>query len=265
MFNDALHAMVDAERDALAAHLTSWDQGSCLDSRQVSANIRQETALRLDAFVALLRDFHGEVVSNPGDALGGWAKACRRHQLKGAAVPDPVPHRLGRALTISRYAKLLGPGQISDELAEWTIRKVAMAGTTPGPREARIIRQGPLGQHLIWATFKEDAPTEDPFHHLPCRTEAIRTALGLGHCSETETLVLLTWRREGPWATLALHRPTVADAATFPWYRPVSDPAASWGYTKPLAPNPAALPPCPEVVHQVITGETIVFPVRLAC
>lgn len=263
MFNDAVNSMAADERKSLDTHLENWSQGSCPNARQVASNIRLETALGLESFISLLRNFHEELNLDPADALGGWERACRRHQLKGAAVPEPVPLRLGRAIPIREYAKLFAPSPLSEEQVERAIRKVAMAGSSPSPRETRLLRKAPVGRYLIWATFSEDMPSENPFANLPCRTEAIRTALGLGHCPETETLVLLTWRREDRWAELALHRPTVADAAAYPWYRPVSDASAKWGYTQPLAPNPDSCRACPEVVHEVITGETIVFPVSL--
>ena len=143
------------------------------------------------------------------------------------------------------------------------IRKLALAGSSPNPREARLLRRAPMGRFIVWATFREDEPDDDPFGHLPKTTEGIRTALGLGECPETETLVLINWRREGPYATLSIHRPTVADAGMYPWYRPVSDASANWGYTAPLDPNPDELPAFPEVVHENIAGETLLFPLYL--
>ncbi len=192
-----------------------------------------------------------------------WETVCRKHQFRGAALAEPVPTLLGRAVPIQTYAKLLAPSALTDAQTEALIRKVAMAGASPVEREAKILRRGPVGRHVIWATFSAAAAAESPFRSMPHRTESIRTALGLGHLSETETLVLVSWRRVGPFATLALHRPTIADAGSFPWFRPVNDVAARCGYTRPLDPNPKGLSPCPEVVHKEITGETLVFPIIL--
>lgn len=265
MFAGALDSLDATDRDLIIGQLDGWANGSCSKSSQVAANIRAETALSTDSFLALLRDFCGELKGDPADPRAGWKNACRKHKYAGAPVPPPGPARLGRALPIGQYAKLLAPKVgLTDAKAEDMIRKIILAGPSPVAREARLLRKGPLGRFLIWATFRNGDSDADPFEHLPKRTEAIRTALGLGECPETETLVLVTWRREGPLATLAIYRPTVADAEMYSWYRPVADPTSPWGSTAPLSPNPASLPACPEVVHEVIAGETLVFPVCLA-
>lgn len=265
MFVDAIKLLSDDDRELLTGHLDGWLNGTCQKSAQVASNIHLETALSIDEFRSLLFDFCDELKRVPADARSGWETSCRKHQFKGQPVPDPAPTRLGRALPIDRYAKLLAPVVgLTDAEAEEMIRKITLAGTSPVLREARLLQRAPIGSFLIWATFREDDPNDDPFLLLPKRTEDIRTALGLGECSETETLVLLTWRREGSLATLAVHRPTVADAEMYCWYRPVPDATAKWGSTAPLPPNALGFPACPEVVHEVITGETLVFPVCLA-
>lgn len=265
MFAATVDSLDAADRDLLAGQLELWINGSCSKSSQVASNIRAETALNVDSFLTLLRDFCGELRGNPADARGCWVTACRQQKCEGPLVTSPGPARLGRALPIAQYAKLLAPEVgLTDAKAEDMIRKIVLAGASPIPREVRLLRRSPLGRFLIWATFRDGDSDADPFEHLPKRTEAIRTALGLGECPETETLVLITWRREGPWATLAVFRPTVADAEMYSWYRPVADPSSPWGSTAPLPPNPSSLPACPEVVHKIIAGETLVFPVCLA-
>lgn len=265
MFAATVDSLDAVDRDLLSGQLDLWLNGLCPKSSQVASNIFTETALTVDAFLALLRDFCNELRGNPTDARSCWETACRRHKFAGAPVSAPGPARLGRALPISQYAKLLAPKVgLTDAKAEDMIRKVVLAGNSTVPREARLLRRGPLGSFLIWATFRDGDPDADPFEHLPKRTEAIRTALGLGECPETETLVLITWRREGPWSKLAVYRPTVADAEMYSWYRPLPDPTSPWGFTAPLPPNVTSLPACPEVVHEVIAGETLVFPVCLA-
>lgn len=265
MFTATVDSLDAVDRNLLAGQLDVWLNGSCPKSSQVAANIHAETALTVDAFLALLRDFCRELRGNPTEARTCWETACRQHKFAGALVSAPGPTRLGRALPIGQYAKLLAPKVgLTDSKAEDMIRKIVLAGTSPVSREERLLRSSPLGSFLIWATFRDGDPDADPFEHLPKRTEAIRTALGLGECPETETLVLITWRREGPWATLAVYRPTVADAEMYSWYRPLANPSAPWGFTAPLPLNPSSLPACPEVVHEVIAGETLVFPVCLA-
>lgn len=264
MFINAVESLDSEDRVLLNEKIDQWRKNSCASFRRIASNIDTETALGVDAFVALLQDFCAELQTAPADSISAWETACRRHKFKGEPVPPPAPTRLGRALPVGRYAKFLAPkAGLSDAKAEAMIRKVALAGASPRRREVRLLRSAPVGKFLIWATFHEDEPNHNPFEQLPHRTEAVRTALGLGECPETETLVLISWRREGLLATLSIHRPTVADAEAYSWYRPVADASAKCGYTAPLAPNLYNLPACPEVVHEEITGETLVFPVYL--
>jgi len=264
MFANTVQSLTPDDRKLLTEQLGLWRNGACDKSKRVACNIDAETALGIDDFLALLQDFCTELRNDPAEPVSGWEAACRRHKFKGKPVPNPAPTRLGRALPIQQYAKLLAPKVgLSDAKAEEMIRKVALSGSTPGPRETRLLRRTPVGRFLIWATFRENKPDGDPFGHLPKNTEAVRTALGLGECPETETLILINWKREGALATLSIHRPTVADAEMYSWYRPVQNAAAPWGFTEPLAPNLQNFSPCPEVVHEVVTGETLVFPVHL--
>lgn len=104
--------------------------------------------------------------------------------------------------------------------------------------------------------------TEDPFAGLPRDTSSIRIALGLGAEDSTRPFLLLNYEA-GDESSLSLHRPTIADAGTYSYFRPVSDPAAKCGLTHPLSPNPRRLKGRPEVVHKQISGKSMVFPYSL--
>ncbi|MEZ5330226.1 MAG: hypothetical protein R3F19_34700 [Verrucomicrobiales bacterium] len=143
-------------------------------------NIVNETALSLPDFIALLNDFAEQLRKDSTDSMHCWTMACRRHQFKGAPMPDPVPSVLGRADTVGNYAgRLADSCSLSTEQCGNLIRKVALAGTSPVPREIRLLRKAPVGRYLIWATFSQNEPTVSPFASLPRTAEAIRTALGL--------------------------------------------------------------------------------------
>jgi hypothetical protein len=173
---------------------------------------------------------------------------------------------LGRALPIGHYAKIISDSasvHLTPDQCDALLREVAMAGTAVTPRKARTLRQALLGRYVLWATFCSAHPDDGPFEHLPRTTEAIRTALGLGACPVTETLVLVSYRRQGVHATLELFRPTIGEAEAYHYFRPHPDPAAQHGMTCPLMPNAGGLAPQPEVVHREIAGETLVFPLYL--
>jgi len=267
MYSETISALDDNERQLVVEQMGAWASGACERWRRIVGNVQGETALSLDAFGKLLRDFCSELSRGSKTAEAAWVDACRAHQFEGPVLPPPSPERLGRATPLSSYAAVVSdsPGVgLSPDRCEKLIRKIHIDGTSASPRERRTLQRARLGRHVIWATFHQPAPDHCPFDHLPRTTEAIRTALGLGECSETETLVLLSYRSGGSWGMLELYRPTVAEAGTYCWYCPVSDGTASTGMTRPLDPNPQSLAPQPEVVHREIAGESLVFPLYLA-
>lgn len=85
---------------------------------------------------------------------------------------------------------------MTETKVEALIRNLALTGSSARPREMRILRRALLGRYVIWASFDEAEPSRSPFEKGPRTAEAVRTALGLGHCSETETLILLTYGTE---------------------------------------------------------------------
>ena len=261
-------AAVSATGGAIAlARLDAWRSGAVDQWRQVVANIEAETALSVDDLVALLTDFASELTRGLQPPHTCWIQVCWRHQFKGPRVPSPSPAIVGRATPIGGHAKVVSdsPGaSLSPDQCEALLRKVAMAGAAAMPRDMRVLCGASLGSYVLWATFCSAKPGDCPFEHLPRTTDAIRTALGLGECAETETLVLVSYETQGSHAALELFRPTIADAGGYHWYRPHPLPAAPHGLTCPLMPNAGGLAPQPEVVHRPATGERLVFPIYLA-
>lgn len=267
MYASATAALEPSELARLNAGMGHWDSGPCDKWRQVAANIRVETALSLADFVSLLKDFCQELITDPLNPAAGWTNACRRHQFRGVRLVAPIPECLGRATPLGNYAKIVSTSPsvgLSSDQCETLIRKVILNGAATSGREIRILRRARLGRYVVWATFHEAAPGTSPFDHFPKDAESVRTALGLGECSETETLILMTYRSRHSRGELALFRPTIAEAEAYSWYRPVSDATSFCGRTAPLQPNVAGLPPQPEVVHSEIDGETLVLPLYLA-
>lgn len=264
MFAAALASLATDDVTLVYEKLGAWKAGACGQYRQIAVNIEAETALAASAFAGLLSSFVEEFARCPKPEEA-WVAACRRHQFAGAVLPAPVPARLGRAIPIANYADIIsraGGSHLSPDQCEVLLREVSMAGPAPHRRLRAALQAAPIGRHVIWATFCAAHPGDCPFDHLPRTTEAVRTALGLGGYAETETLVLISYGSTLASGPLALHRPTIADAADYSWYRP-APPAATYGSTFPLPPNPSGIAPQPEVVHRETTGETLVFPVYL--
>jgi hypothetical protein len=84
----------------------------------------------------------------------------------------------------------------------------------------------------------------------------------LGDPKFNETLIVLVWSHADSGSP-PLHRPTVADAGDYPYYRPRADGAAPWGLTAPLKPNRDALQPQPEVVMREISSRGLRLPFRI--
>ncbi len=266
MYSRAVTALSPDQTTLVSGQVTAWETGACPRWRRVSANIQAETALTFDLFCQLLEKFAGELSAGVDAPEECWRNACRSNQFNGRRLPDPIPECLGRATPISNYAILISesPGVTkSDTECEKLIRKIDMKGPAAHPRELRILRRARLGRYVVWATFNEADSSRNPFDVLPRTREEVRTALGLGDCSETDKLVLLSYRSMGSWGSLELFRPTIAEADQYCWYSPVADSSADYGMTRPLDPNPSALLPQPEVVHREITGEALLFPLYL--
>lgn len=252
----------------VSAQFAVWESSASWPWQRIVLNISGETALPVSAFSELLVTFATEIQKGAQPPEACWITACRAHHFKGNPVPPPMPGRLGRAVPLSGYAKLVqetGSTPLTVSQVEDLIRKVVLAGATPNPREFRILQRATLGRFVIWATFNAHRPDTNPFDSMPRSTDTVRTALGLGECPETETLVLLSYgTAAGSSPAFELFRPTICEAAAYAWYCPHPDASASCGMTQPLAPNNAGLPAQPEVVHREISGGTLALPLYLA-
>jgi len=267
MFSAALNSLSATNSAVVVSQLTAWESGSCSKWRRVAANIKSEVALSTSAFAALLTDFATELTKDPANPDSSWDSACQKHHFKGSLMPPPLPDRLGRAAPIGGYAKIISASpsvSLTPDECEALLRKIILAGSAPNAREARILQHARLGRYVIWAAFSATHPHENPFDRFPKTTDAVRTALGLGECSETETLVLVCYLSGGSSGPIDLFRPTVGEAGSYCWYCPNPNLTASHGLTEPLPPNKVGLLPMPEVVHREISGETLTFPLYLA-
>ena len=174
----------------------------------------------------------------------------------------------GRAVTRKAYVRYISSdNRISRRNAEDLLRQALRAsreGRETPSYHKRVLREAPIGRYVIWASFSGEAPETDPFGRLPRTTEAIRTALGLGHIDVNESLVLITYNTEAPDVRIELYRPTIAEAAEHAHFRPCREADSPHGWTSPLPPNHAGLDAQPEVVHPEVRGRTLVFPIHEA-
>jgi len=119
------------------------------------------------------------------------------------------------------------------------------------------VREAPL----VWATFNSDDSQQDPCGCMPNEAATVCACLALDKRSLDKELLALRYRLPGgisPWF------PTVvAAAASRGWnehWRP-ADEGEPHGWTEPW-PGYGDTTPCPEVVHERITGECMVYPIR---
>jgi hypothetical protein len=261
MYLSALEELEPDERRVVSAALAGW--ATDRDCSQVGRNIAAETALALGDFVALLKRFAAELAASRGP-VEAWQTACRRQKFKGRRLgSEDCPGVLGRATSVEALAisiKETFP-QFTRRQAERLLYRIDGA-TWPGEADKTYLRGTPLGRYLIWATFNPEERAANPFDRLPQTRRAICTALGLGHFRPEESLATLAWDHETSGSP-PLHRPTVADAEDYPFFRPHRDPDAAWGETEPLPPNEEGIEPQPELVMPVVLGRGLKFPIRI--
>lgn len=238
---------------------------------QVGANIQRECALVSEHFQSLLSTFADELAAATLELtveaqIEAWCRACKAHELRGPPIAaEARPTVLGRASRVGGLARAISSasgGHLSEDKAERGLRKYAGKPRLP-PRFDAPLRAAPLGRDILWATFHPKDRRLDPFSCLPDRAAPVRCALGLGYHPEREEVVTLVYGTDGPAHGRPIHRPTVADANSYTYYRPYHDAAADHGYTATLRPNEADVPPMPEVVHAQITGAALILPYRI--
>ncbi len=266
-FDDALASLAEPDRSLVNDCFANWAVHD--DWRQIAANVRDELALGLDMLKALLRRFAEQLATlasapSADTWKAAWCAACEPFELHGIEVPTASrPARLGRAWMVGSFARSISAARnhLSQDQAERYLRKYANK-SPPASWEAQL-RAGSLGGRVIWATFHPTDATMDPFACLPDSATSVRCALGLGFPSVDAEVLLLTYGTTAPAHGLPLHRPTIADANSYPFYRPHADISAYHGYTAPLPPNSSGLAPMPELVHQQINAAALILPYRI--
>ncbi len=257
-------ALDDLEPDAtrqVELAFTGWSADAKLG--QVSQNIARETAFDTTRFTSLLKAFAAQLASGkmPEDA---WRTACRFHKLQGREISTAdCPAILGRAKSLEDHAVSIARasrGTLTSSEAKKLLLKNSGALRARGFET--FLRDAPLGNHIVWATFDLADSQADPFVRLPMSHDGICTALGLGDSKSSDALIVLVWSHVESGSP-PLHRPTVADAENNAYYRPRPEADAPWGLTEPLPPNPDGLLPQPEVVMPERPSQGLRLPFRV--
>lgn len=242
--------------------LNAWAFDATLG--QVGQNVEHETALGTADFTSLLHSF-GAMLNSGETPLAAWLTACRNHKLRGNTIPAArCPVVLGRVKSLADHANSVSKGSrgllTSDQARKLLLKH---SGSLTPIRFESFLRSANLGNYnLVWATFDSADTTADPFDRLPGSCTGMCTALGLGHLTAEDTLIVLVWSHADSGSP-PLHRPTVADAEDYFFYRPRPEADAEWGLTEPLLPNPDGLQPQPEVVLQETTSKGLRLPFRV--
>ena len=257
-------ALADAKTDTppkVEGVFKAWSADAVLG--QVTQNVADETAFASADFTSLL-DAFAQQLAIGSSPLDSWLAACRAHKLKGRRMPDvDCPVILGRARGLDDHASVVAQasrGALTKGEAKNLLLKYADSVSLGGFES--FLRDAPLGKYLIWANFFPSMSSANPFDKIPFDHTSICTALGLGHFTVSDTLIILIWNHVA-CGSPSLHRPTVADAEAYPYYRPWPDPHAPWGLTKPLSPNPSGLPPQPELVMPETSSKGLKLPYRV--
>jgi hypothetical protein len=256
-YEQALAGLVADFKRGVEAVFLAWSADAGL--AQVLQNITSETALTIVDFTNLLKFFAVQLASG-NSPVDSWLTACRAHKMKGHLIPAAdCPAILGRAKGLEDHATSVARtshGALTSAEAKKLLLKYSGALNPMGLDS--FLRETPLGKNnLVWATFDSLNPDVNPFDRLPVSHVGICTALGLGEF--TDTLIILVWNHADSGSP-PLHRPTIADAEAYRYYRPNPDANAPWGLTAPFSPNPDKLQPQPEVVMPDPTSKGLRLP-----
>ena len=229
---------------------------------QIKANIENETALQVADFSDLLQAFLAQIGTGQA-ANNAWGSACRGFQLRGKAIlPAQCPITLGKLKPLHDHATHVhkaSSGKLTPDAAAKLLRKHSGLGKLPA--FSQILHDAVLGDYIIWATFKATDTNSHPYPHLPQTHAGILAALGLGYSSSTDPLVFLAWNHQAAGTPPPpLHRPTIADAGNYRFFRPNLDATAWHGWTEPLPHSTMPVFAQPEIVLGKITCAGLKLP-----
>ena len=203
--------------------------------------------------------------SEAADLQRTLTETFRRHTLTGRpAIVDLDLACLGRAVGKQRFL-----GFLRDQFRLSTVDEAEqfvddLLGRSmlvqPNREQLKLVWLGRKGR-VMWATFDEPNPRQNPFVSLPSDADSIRARLGLDPNEKDDLLLFVYGLPGGADARF----PTIADAyAGEPWLRYFRPAGATDPCGRTMTWDTCADPPLPEVVHEAVTGETLAEPVGVA-
>jgi hypothetical protein len=271
-FSAALPRFSRDQIEILRQVLSSWDLTGVVGSRIRESVEIYEHFLPADPMSELLTVILESEGSSFEDSLSKYRKACWERGLRGGPIlNDPPPRIVGNVVDRSTFeARLFELARseflLPERVTEFVTR--LCAGRRPLTSESSLLLANV--HRAMWATWNESNTTADPFSFRGTRRDPdeIRANLGLWHNGRFPPLrrpgvPLLLFRYQAN-GSLTLFRPTIADAAGYPAFRPPEKGFGAHGKTDPW-PAPYCdsswtLQRRPEAVHRPVAVGSLVLP-----
>lgn len=270
-FEEALANLMPSDQAHVRLRLEQWAGETSLGAR-IPANLRAERFLPpKPCMESLLRVIASHVGAPPAELQEAYRKACHDFALRGGRVTlAPLPQVLGRAVDKSVWVNHLISNHLSlfsncrHFVREFVDRLVNDPAYVIGYPENQCLSS----RFAAWVTWSDGSP--DPFAFCSTdRADEVRASLGLvsKRKGRSPFLLLLVYDRPSDGE---LFRPTVADAATYPFFRqPLQEQGDHHGWTLPWPEEevhsllPGAMPQSrPEALHKPWRLSLLRLPLR---
>ncbi len=271
-FTTAKANLVNSKQQALDSLIVAWTSSGAV-AKQAAANLQNERGIEIDK----LERYLGELAERAPQLCVATPRAefeqvGKPFRLAGHAATPWKGVIFGRAMLLEKYARYVSPEldklcyTDTAEIIRATLRKLDGMDEAAAPPYLRgylqAIRQTSLGKGAVFAIFAKPAKTGlRPWRAPIPNADAIRSSIALGEDDEGKDYILFAYcLPPGVFPRV----PTTASPGWFyqQWFRP-NDCAATdlHGWTEPLTPG---FDRQPEIVHEEISGTTVVFPIHIA-
>lgn len=276
VFDRVLPRFTIEEQKDLYMIFAKWELGTDRGPRIVP-NIKREIFLEDDKFFNLIRVLIDAKNEDIKDIQAKYEKHCWTLTRQGGAVAldsSFFPLAIGRAVTrvelkaflLKSYASFFGIATLVDDFLD----RLSQSWCKLTADENRYS----MSTFSAWVTWHETDQTADPFSFTRSHSaDEVRAFLGLLRDSGNRLgpLFLLVYTAANP---TELCRPTIADAALYPYFHPPEAsamlPLPKHGWTMPWPAqeiahiHPALEPRArPEAVHAPLPFSLLALPVRI--